>query len=208
MERKIVKEIFIPAGEARAFIVNKGQIFRLMQVEEKQVADVIFFNANDYRETFHAGHSIWLNCIEKVGNIKRITKLYSKPPKENLMAVVIDDPVGVHFPYIGTRCSRLIYKLRDNVDAPPHRTCQDNLAEAIAPYGLGPDDVPDVFNVWMNVDIDENGCFIIKPPVAGPGDYIDIRAEMDLLVAVSACPSDIAPVNDFRIKPLKVILYE
>ena len=124
------------------------------------------------------------------------------------MATVIDDPVGVHFPYIGTRCSRLIYKLRDNVDAPPHRTCQDNLAEAIAPYGLRPDDVPDVFNVWMNVDIDDDGCFVIKPPVVGPDGYIDIKAEMNLLVAVSACPSDIAPVNDFKIKPLKVVIYE
>ena len=77
MSRKAVKEIFIPAGEARAFVVDKGRIFRIVQVEEKQVADVVLFNANDYKETFHAGHSIWLNCIEKVGNIRRITKLYS-----------------------------------------------------------------------------------------------------------------------------------
>ena len=200
------REIFVPAAQGRAFTVKNGQIFRIAQVEEKQVADVIFLNANDYKETFNAGHTTWLNCIEKTGTVKKVTKLYSKPPRENVMATVVDDPVGINFAYMGTKCSRLIYRLRDKVDAPPHRTCQDNLTEAIAPYGLGPDDVPDVFNIWMNVDIGEDGRYIIKPPTVGPNDYIDIRAEMDLLVGVSACPQDIAPVNEYRIKPLKVII--
>jgi len=203
----IVKELIIPAGEGRAFLVEKGQILRILQVEGEQVADATFFNAHNYKETFHAGHTVWLNCIEGTGTIKSVKKLYSKPPYENVMFTVVKDTVGVHFPYIGGRCSRLIYKLRDKVAAPPHRTCQDNLAEAIRPYGLNDDDVPDIFNIWMNVDIAPSGCFIIKPPVAKKGDYIDLRAEMDSLVAISSCPSDKAPVNNYRIKPLKVEIY-
>jgi len=208
MPRTVIEEIYIPAGQAKAFTVSKGQIFRIQQVEEKQVADVILINADNRREKFHAGYTVILNCIKGIGNTKAVKELYSQPPYENVMATVIDDPVGIHFPYMGTRCSRTIYKLRDKVDVPPHRTCQDNLAEVIAPYGLGPEEVPDVFNVWMNVDIDKNGCFVFKPPVVGHDGYIDIKAEMNLLVAVSACPSDKVPVNDFRIKPLKAIIYE
>jgi uncharacterized protein len=200
----VANEIFIPAGHARAFIIRRGETFRLLQVEGEQVADAVFFNANDYRETFHAGHTAYLACIEGTGNIKRVKKLYSKPPRENVMLTVTDDPVGVHFAFIGNRCSRLIYRLRDKVQAPPHRSCQDNLAEAIASYGLTPDDVPDVFNIWMNVDLDPHGCFVVKPPLVKKDDYIEFRAEMDCLAAISACPSDIAPVNNFRIKPLKV----
>jgi uncharacterized protein YcgI (DUF1989 family) len=124
------------------------------------------------------------------------------------MFTVIDDPVGVHYAYAGARCNRLSYKFRDNIDAPPHRSCQDNLAEAIAPYGLTPDDVPDVFNIWMNVDIDpKTNLFVIKPPLVKKGDYIDMRAEMDCLVAVSACPSDKIATNNYGIKPLKVEIY-
>lgn len=203
----VSNEILIPAGEARAFVVRRERKWRLIQVEGEQVADAIFFNANDYRETFHAGHTAYLACIEKTGNIKRVTKLYSKPPRENVMLVVTDDPVPLHFAYIGNRCSRLIYRLRDKVQAPPHRTCQDNLAEAIAPFGLTPDDVPDVFNIWMNVDIDANGYFTVKPPIVKKNDYIEFRAEMDCLVAISACPQDVAPVNNFRVKPLRVEVY-
>jgi uncharacterized protein YcgI (DUF1989 family) len=198
------QDILIPAGEARAFIVRRRQTFRLIQVQGEQVADAIFFNANDYRETYHAAHTVYMACLEGTGNIKRVTHLYSKPPRENVMLTVTADPVGVHFAYIGNRCSRLIYRTRDKVEAPPHRTCQDNLAGAIAPYGLTPDDVPDVFNIWMNVDIDSNGRFVVKPPTVKKDDFIEFRAEMDCLVAVSSCPSDIAPVNNFRIKPLRV----
>jgi uncharacterized protein YcgI (DUF1989 family) len=204
---RVSNEIFIPAGHARAFIVRRGEMFRLIQVEGEQVADAVFFNANDYRETFHAGHTAYLACIEGTGNIKRVQKLYSKPPRENVMLTVTNDPVGIHFAFIGNRCSRLIYRLRDKVQAPPHRSCQDNLAEAIGSYGLTADDVPDVFNIWMNVDLDSSGCFVVKPPVVKKDDYIEFRAEMDCLAAISACPSDIAPVNNFRIKPLKVEIY-
>ena len=203
-----VQDILIPAREARACVVRCGQRLRLIQVEGEQVADAIFFNANDYREAFHAGHSAYMACLEGTGSIKRLTHLYSKPPRENVMLTVTADPVGIHFAYIGTRCSRLIYRTRDKVDAPPHRTCQDNLAEAIAPYGLTPDDVPDVFNIWMNVDIDKNDRFVVKPPTVKRGDFIELRADMDCLVAVSACPSDRAAVNNFQIKPLRAAIYD
>jgi uncharacterized protein YcgI (DUF1989 family) len=208
MPLELVEEIFIPAGHAVSFRVDRGQIFRLLQVEEKQVADAVFLNAHDYKETFHAGHSAYLNCIEGIGNLKRLAKLYSGPARENVMLTVVDDPVGIHFAYIGNRCSRMIYQLRDKVAAPPHRSCQDNLAEALAPYGLGPDDVPEVFNIWMNVDIDPTtNRFVVKSPTVGPDDYLDLRAEMDVLVAVSSCPSDIAAVNDYRIKPLRARIF-
>jgi uncharacterized protein len=200
-------EFVIPAGYARAFTVDKSKIFRLGQVEGQQVADVIFFNKNNLRERFHAGYTAWLNNIKGTGTVKKVKELYSAAPYENVMATVVHDTVGVHFPYMGIRCSRMIYKLRDNTEAPPHRTCQDNLAEAIAPYNLKPDDVPDVFNVWMNVDIDADGHFTLNSPLAGKNDYIDLRAEMDLLVAVSACPNDTTKINVGKVKPLFVKIW-
>jgi uncharacterized protein len=200
-------EILIPASHARAFEVPKDHVFRLAQVEGGQVADVIFFNNKDRNERFHAGYTAWFGCIRGNGTIRKVAELYSAPPFENVMATVVKDTVGVHFPYIGVRCSRRIYKMRDNTQAPPHRTCQDNLAEVIAPYGLEAWDVPDVFNLWMNVDIDENGCFVHRKTLAKKDDYMDLKAEMDLLVAISACPNDTTSLNDYRTKPLKAIVF-
>jgi uncharacterized protein YcgI (DUF1989 family) len=59
----------------------------------------------------------------------------------------------------------------------------------------------------MNVDIDENGRFVMKPAPTEKGDYIDMRAEMDCLVAISACPSEYA-INDYKTKPLGIEIWE
>ena len=206
MPGKLKQEIIVPAGFAKAFKVNRGEVLRIGQVEGGQVGDVVIFNANDYREHFHASESVVLNSIEGVGNMKYITKFYSQPSRENLMFTVVKDTTKTHFVWNGARCSPKICQMRDKVSVPPHRSCQTNLAEAIAPYGLSPDDVPDVFNVFMNVAV-ENDTFVIKPPVVGKNDYIDMRAEMDCLVAVSACPSDRTTTNSGRIKPLLVQIY-
>jgi uncharacterized protein len=202
----LVKQIIVPAGQAEAFVVKAGQVLRIGQVEGDQVGDVIMFNAHDYKEHFHVSESLILNWIEGCGDLKHITKFYSQPSRENLMFTVLEDTTKVHFVWNSARCSPKIYEMRDKVSVPPHRSCQTNLAESIAPYGLSPDDVPDVFNVFMNVDIVGNKLRI-NQPIVKKDDYIDMRAEMDCLVAVSACPSDRAVTNAGKIKPLKAEIF-
>ena len=206
MDRRLVQQTIVPAGYARAFVVNQSQVIRIGQTEGQQVGDVIFFNAHDYKEHFSVSESIVLNMIEGIGTLKYITKFYSQPSRENVMLTAVADTTKCHFAWNGARCSPKIYALRDNVSVPPHRSCQTNLAEAIMPYGLTADDVPDVFNVFMNVDI-EGDKFVIRPPIVKKDDYIDLKAEMDCLVGVSACPSDKTVTNAGRTRPLKIEIY-
>ena len=81
------------------------------------------------------------------------------------------------------------------------------LTEALAPYGLTGDDIIDVFNVFMNVDLHPDGSFTIKPSTATKDDYIDLRAEMDVLAAVSACPADKSPTNGGTCRPLGLKIF-
>lgn len=201
----IVKEFIIPAREARAFLVSRGQILRIIEVEGKQVGDAIFFNAHNHREYFDASDSLLLNIVQRIGTIRKLGRLYSKPPYQNVMFMVVEDPVGIHFCLTGTRCTKLLYEARDGIK--DHANCQDNLAAAIRPFGLGPDDVHDVFNIFMNADLDEHG-YTVKAPTANKGDYIDLQAEMDCLVAISACPADVKPTNDYVPKPLGIQIRE
>jgi uncharacterized protein len=205
--RELISDLIIPAGEARAFLVEKGQILRIAQIDGHQVGDVIIFNAHDYKEHFNVSESLILNWIEGTGDLKHIEKFYSQPSRENLMFTVLEDTTKVHFIWNGARCSPKIYAMRDKIQVPPHRSCQTNLAGAIAPYGLSADDVPDVFNVFMNVDIVGNK-FEIKPPIVGKDDYIDMEAQMDCLVAISACPSDRAITNAGSLKPLRAEIFK
>ena len=201
--RHVLQDIMIPAREGRAVEVRRGQVLRIIAVDGKQAGDCTFWNLHDFREVYHAGQTVALNMILGSGTMRRLTRFYSKPPRENLMLTAIDDPVGVHFAWNSGRCSRAIYALRDGI-ASGHRNCQDNLAEAVAPWGLSGDDVFDIFNLFMNVDVVDETRLVFKPPVADRGDYLDLRAEMDVLAAVSACPSDTVATNDYHPKRLQM----
>ena len=56
----------------------------------------------------------------------------------------------------------------------------------------------------MNVELRPDGSFTILPPTARRGDHIELRAEMNILAAVSACPADRNATNDGRAKPLGI----
>lgn len=203
--RRVLEDFVIPAGRGRAFLVPRGALLRIHLIEDRQVGDCCFFNAQDRREVFHVGQSWALNVLLDTGNARSFKHFYSKPPRENVMLTVVEDTVRNHWGNMGGRCSRRLYALRDG-DA-HHRSCQENLAEALAPFGVSSDDIVDIFNVFMNVELRPDGSFQILPPTARKGDYIELRAEMDVLAAVSACPADRNATNDGRPKPLGITLY-
>ena len=202
----LVNEFVIPAREARAFEVKRGQIFRIHQITGGQVGDCVFYNADDYREMFHVGQTWAINGILGTGTSKSFPHFYSKPPRENLMLTVVADTVRNHWGNMGGRCSRRLYALRDNLTE--HRSCQENLTEALAPYGLTGDDVFDIFNVFMNVELHPDGRFTILPTQVNPDDHMDLRAEMNILAAVSACPADTSPTNNGKSNPLGIKIYQ
>jgi len=200
--RRVLEDFVIPAGRGHAFLVPRGAVLRIHLVEDRQVGDCCFFNANDHREVFHVGQSWALNVMLGTGNAKSWLHFYSKPPRENVMLTVLEDTVRNHWGNMGGRCSKRLYELRDGDR--DHRSCQENLAEALAPFGVSGDDIVDIFNVFMNVEVRPDGSFTILPPTARKGDYIELRAEMDVLAAISACPADRNATNDGRAKPLGV----
>ncbi len=202
----MINEFIIPAQTAKAFKVEKGQTFRIYQVSGGQVGDCVFYNADDYREFFHVGQSWAINVICGTGTSKTFKHFYSKPPRENIMMTVVNDTCRNHWGNMGGRCSTRLYQLRDNITS-GHRSCQENLTEALAAYGLTGDDIFDIFNVFMNVELHEDGGFSIKPTEVGPEDFIDIRAEMDILAAVSACPADTSPTNGGKSAPLGIKIF-
>ena len=198
---QILKRIVIPAGEGRAVEVRAGQVLRIETVEGPQVADAAFVALDNPREGYHAGQTVALNMLAGTGTMRRVTTLWSRPPYERPMLTVIDDPVGVHFAWNGGRCSQGVYAVRDGIES-GHRTCQGNLEEAVRPWGVAPDLIPDVFNVFMFTDVEDERRLVFRPSQAAAGDYIDLRAEIDVLAAVSACPSETSATNGGLPKPV------
>lgn len=206
VEKSLVESFIIPKCTGKGFIVKKGQVLRIIESEGKQVPDVTFLNADNFKESYDAHFTYYLNCIEGTGNWNRVQKLYSKPPWERVMLTIVDDKAGAHPIPIGGHCSRRAYELREQ--SPSHRSCSDNLEDAMKPFGLGLEDIGDIFNIWMNIEILKDGCMRFHPPNTQKGDYIDLLAEINCLVGVSACPSDHVATNDFVPKSIGIEIYE
>jgi uncharacterized protein YcgI (DUF1989 family) len=205
MRGKIVEEFLIPARYGRAFVVKQGQVLRIQPAEDGQVGDCVFYNADDTKEWFHVGQSWAINGILKTGTAKSFKHFYSKPPRENVMLTTLEDTMKNHWGNNGGRCSKKLYERRDGLT--DHRSCQENLAEALAPFGLTGDEVMDVFNVFMCADLHADGGFTIRPSTVKKCDHIDLRAEMNVLAAISACPADTSPTNGGRSSPLAIKIF-
>ena len=121
------------------FELRRGQVFRVIAVEGKQVGDMTLLSRHDLRETFSSHMTAALN-----GSLRKAARLYSRPPFANVMLTVTDDPVGVH--WIHGRCTRMWY--RERLGAEDRPNCHDNLLGALGPYGIGAYDLPlDTFNI-------------------------------------------------------------
>lgn len=205
MSSKPKESFIVPKCTGKAFRVGRGQKFRVVQFEGKQVASLMFFNARNYKEQFMAEFSGGLNFAhpDRLGSHYRVGHLYSKVPFENVMLTVTDNKLGDHF--LGTHCTKTMMEI---LGAPGHRSCSDNFTEALATFGLGLEDVysPSVLNAFANVKIDPkgDGTVRIDPPRSTKGDFIEFEAEMDILVAISACPDDLTAMNDHACKALEI----
>ena len=212
MSASIISDFIVPKRTGKAFKVNKGQLLRVIECEGKQVASLMFFNAHNFKEQFMAEFSGGLSYFQppdlgRIGSHYRLGELYSKVPYENLMLRVTDNKIGDHF--LGTHCTK---KTMEILHAPGNRSCSDNFAEALREYGLQLEDIysPSVLNAFANITIDQkgDGSIHVKAPRSEQGDYIEFLAEMDVLVAVSACPDDQSPINDHLCKAIKIQILE
>ena len=183
----------IQATKFEALTLNKEQILTIYDIEGKQVADLCAFAKNDATEWLSNGRTF---DYESTLFLSTGNTLYSN--KSRPMFSIIQDQVRRH-DFLYPPCSQQMYEIQYNVTK-PHPNCLDNLTTAFKQLGMDKVQVPTPFNVFMNVAISPEGKLDVKTPLSSAGDYVKFRAEMDLAVAISACPS--SKCNDGNQKPI------
>jgi len=194
------EEFIIPACEGKMFTVKKGQILRVIAVEGPQAADLIVFNEHDMKESYSA----WLTR-QNSGCFTRAKKLYSKLPAMNVMFTVLNEKDGI-FWLSGARCNRFGYERHHGIK--DHNSCQDILAGLLKPYGMTQRDVPEILNIFMKAIFQKDGSYKFVASPVSKGGYVDLLAEMDCLVGVSACPDEFGEYNNFEAKPLRIQIFD
>ena len=176
-----------------AFRLAKGQRLRVIDPDGQQVSDLLAFNAADTAEVISSGRT--LDYASKL-YLTAGDPLYSN--RSNVMLRIVEDTVGRH-DFLLTPCSKDTFRIIYG-DTDPHRGCFGNLAEALEPFGIGPDQIPTAFNVFMNVTVDSQGGLKVEPPLSKPGDHVLFEAEQDLIIALTACSA--LQSNNYAFKPI------
>jgi uncharacterized protein len=192
----------IPAGVPWSHVVKKGQTLRIVDLEGCQAVDTLFYNANDHEERYSAN-----DTVREQGSIfvSTGTKLISTD--DNVMMEVVADTCGNH-DTLGGHCSAESNTVRYALDRKYMHSCRDNYLFEIGELEMDPRDLTNNINFFMNVPVEKDGHLIIVDGISKPGDYIDMKAEMDTLVLVSNCPQLNNPCNAFNPTPVQMVIWE
>ena len=184
----------IPARRGKAAFLSGGQNVRVINTYGQQVVDTWAFRRDDLTEFMSMEHS-----RTSLGRIMPMAgQSMATNRRRPILTITEDTSGGIHDTLLAA-CDRYRYELL-GCDG-YHDNCTDNLASALAELGLAPPETPSPWNLFMNIPVAPDGSVSFEPPVSGPGDYIALRAEMDCVIAFSACPQDVVPINGVDCAP-------
>ena len=186
--------IQVPARRGKAARVARGQIVKVINTHGQQVVDTWAFNAQDLTEFMSMEHT--RVAIGRI--IPQIGDALVTNRRRPILTLVEDSSPGIHDTLIAA-CDRYRYELLGC--AGYHDNCTDNLAAGLKALDLTPPETPSPLNLFMNIPVLDGNHLSFDPPVSRPGDHVALRAEMDCIVAFSACPQDIIPINGAACKP-------
>ncbi len=194
----------LPAGEPYLLRFNKGQTLRIVDVEGNQAVDVIFYNANEPSEHYSATETLL-----RQGGIYLTTDSVLYSDEGNPMLTIVADTCGRH-DTLGGACAAESNTVRYALQKKFMHSCRDNYLIALqeADLGLGKRDIVPNVNFFMNVPVTADGQLTFADGVSAPGKYVELRAEMDILMLVSNCPQLNNPCNAYNPTPARFLLWD
>lgn len=190
-----------PARTSWSTILRQGEILRIIDLEGQQSVDTLLFNAHDASERYCAQRTLRGQRKAYIGEGSVLMSTESRP-----MAVVVADTCGAHDTAAGA-CSCESNTVRFGQQTKFMHACRENFLVEGAKHGLSKRDLVSNINFFMNVPILPDGAMAIADGVSTPGDFVELQAEMDILVLVSNCPQVNNPCNGFRPTPVRMLVW-
>lgn len=178
----------IPARRGKAAFAAAGQQIKVINTHGEQVVDTWAFareNLNEFMSMEHTRATL-VKLMPALGD-----HLYTNR-RRPILTLVEDTSPGVHDTLMAA-CDDYRYRLLGCTEY--HDNCTDNLAAAMKAIGLEAPETPSPWNLFMNIPWSADGTLAFEPPLTRPGDYVVLEAKLDLVIAFSACPQDILPIN-------------
>lgn len=196
------------AGEPWVKRVDAGQTLRIVDLEGNQAVDTLFFNAHDALERYSV-----------TDTIRRQNRIYLTMDSTlfsnsgNAMLTIVADTCGRH-DTLGGACAAESNTVRYALEKYPMHSCRDNFLHALAhdplcaQLGMSKRDLPSNINFFMNVPVTEEGNLEFVDGLSAPGKYVEMRAEMDVMVLISNCPQLNNPCNAYNPTPIRLLIWD
>lgn len=204
----------VPAGEPWIREIQKGQYFRILDLEGNQAADTLFYNARDYEDRYSAQ-----DTIREQANIYLTTGTKLMSAKGNVLLTIVADTCGRH-DTLGGACATESNMVRYAIDKRHMHACRQSFVKAVLDWShangghplkgaeLTKRDIAHNINFFMNVPVTPQGKLTFEDGVSAPGKYVEMRAEMDVLALISNCPQLNNPCNAYNPTPVRVLVWD
>lgn len=196
----ILHDHVIPASAPWLYPVKTGQTLRIVDLEGNQAVDFMIYAQADDAERYSAQ-----DTVSAQGNLFLRTGTVLLSNEGRPMMTIAGSTVDYH-DTIGGACSCESNTLRYGHHTKSQHACVENFLEANLSAGRGKRDIVSNINFFMNVPVEADGALGIVDGISSPGMMVDLRAEMDVVVAVSNCPQVNNPCNAFNPTPVRMIV--
>ncbi len=201
--RRAAVDVTLPAGQSWTHELAPGDIFRIVDLEGNQAVDTLFFNSRDVDERYSATET-----IRGQGNIYLSTGTRLMSSEGRPLLTIVADTCGRH-DTLGGACSAESNQVRYALEKKYMHNCRDSFLLALARHGhgMGKRDLPNNINFFMNVPVTPAGELTFADGVSGPGRYVEMRAEREVLVLISNCPQLNNPCNAYNPTPVRLLVW-
>jgi uncharacterized protein len=196
-------DLTLPAGEGWTYDLGPGDRFRIVDLQGNQAVDTLFFNSRDLDERYSASET-----MRAQGNIYLTTGTRLMSSEGRPLLTIVADTCGRH-DTLGGACSAESNQVRYDLHKKYMHNCRDTflLALARAGRGMSKRDLPSNINFFMNVPVTAAGDLTFEDGVSGPGRYVEMRAEAQVLVLISNCPQLNNPCNGYDPTPVRLLVW-
>ena len=193
---------FVAAQAPWSGLVRRGQTIRIVDLEGQQAVDTLFYRADDFGERYSSQ-----DTVRQQGSAYVTTGTEVMSNEGNVMLTVTADSCGRHDTSAGA-CSCEANTVRFGHATKYLHACRENFVLEVGRHGMTKRDIVPNINFFMNVPIEPSGDLAIVDGVSRPGDFVELRAEMDVLCVISNCPQINNPCNGFNPTPVRVLIWD
>lgn len=207
--RTAIKSFIVEAGDPFVHEILKGQTVRIVDLEGNQSADTLFYNAHDYSDRYSAQ-----DTVREQGSLYLTAGSKIISTEGHVMLTITADTCGRHDTF-GGACAQESNQVRYAIEKRPMHACRQTFMKGILYWKMGPEnhrlakkDITSNINFFMNVPVTPDGGLKFADGVSEAGKYVELRAEMDVLMLISNCPQLNNPCNAYNPTPLQVLIWE